>query len=337
MLNQNNLVIKILSKLVQILRNSQLKLLVFSLITASIIIGCGVGMRNLPPTSESSENITSEMRVIKHAMGETKVPLHPQRIVVIGGLDNILALGIKPIAATTLSDNNFLSYLEDFTAGIEKIGINGQPNLEKILYLKPDLILGLYWDAELYEKLSQIAPTVLVEGAFDWKQWLTKFAEAVGQRQKAEILLQEYEQKVKKLHKEISNNSSNTKISLVSFWANYTRLYMNNSFSGSILKEIGLTRPSYQNKNKINENISLELIPQIEGDIIFLILGGHNPLKLQQFINHPLWSRLQAVQENRVYPVTSDTWISAWGIIGANQVLDDLSKYLSLSSILLPN
>ncbi|YAF95598.1 MAG: iron-siderophore ABC transporter substrate-binding protein [Nodularia sp. CChRGM 3473] len=261
-------------------------------------------------------------------MGETKVPLHPQKVVVLGGLDNVLALGVKPIAATTLSENKFPKYLDNLTGEIEKIGTNGQPNLEKILYLKPDLILGLYWDADLYQQLSQIAPTVLAGEDIDWKQWFIKFAEALDQTQKAEILLQEYDQRIKKLRQEMGENLANTQVSLVNFWANFTRIYMNNSFGGSILKEVGISRPAYQEKDKNHENISLELIPQIEGDVIFLILGGHNESRLKQFINHPLWSRLQAVQQNRVYPVTNDTWIAAWGIIGANHVLDDLFKYL---------
>ncbi len=239
-----------------------------------------------------------------------------------------MALGIKPIAATTLGDNNFLKYLDNLTDGIEKIGTNGQPNLEKILYLKPDLILGLAWDAELYKQLSQIAPTVLAAGDISWKQWLTKFAEAVGETEKAENLLRDYDQRIENLRQKMGDNLGDTKVSLVNFWANFTRIYMNRSFSGSIIQEIGLSRPLYQDQDKNNENISLELIPKIEGDAIFLILGGHNESKLQQFINHPLWSRLKAVQENRVYPVTSDIWISSWGIMGANRVLDDIFKYL---------
>ncbi|MEB3337790.1 MAG: iron-siderophore ABC transporter substrate-binding protein [Leptolyngbyaceae bacterium] len=261
-------------------------------------------------------------------MGETKVPLHPQRVIVLGGLDNALALGIKPIAATTLGDNNFLKYLDNLTDGIEKIGINSQPNLERILYLKPDLILGLNWDADLYQRLSQIAPTVFAEEDINWKGWLTKFSEAVGQPEKAENLLNEYDKRIKDLRQELGSDLDKTKISLVNFWANFVRIYMNSSFSGSIIKEIGLPRPSYQDKDKNSENISLELIPKIEGDAIFLILGGHNESKLQQFITHPLWSRLPAVQKNRVYPVTNDIWIASWGIIGANRVLDDIFKYL---------
>ncbi|MGB3636252.1 MAG: iron-siderophore ABC transporter substrate-binding protein [Rivularia sp. (in: cyanobacteria)] len=309
-----------------IFNSHQIKLLLFSFITALIIIGCGVS--TTPKISSNSDNITSQTRIVKHAMGETKVPLNPKRVVVIGGLDNALALGIKPIAATTLGDNNYLNYLESKTKELEKVGVNGSPNLEKILYLKPDLILGLNWDADIYQQLSQIAPTVLADGDKSWKEWLTKFAQALGKTETAEQLLQDYEQRINTLRQKMGDRLSQTQVSLVNFWNNYTRIYMNASFAGSIIKEIGLSRPSYQDKDKVNENISLELIPQLESDVIFLSLGGHDPSKLKQFTNHPLWLQLEAVREDRVYQVSSDTWISSWGMIGANSVLDDLFKYL---------
>ncbi|KZL48140.1 Fe3+-citrate ABC transporter substrate-binding protein [Nodularia spumigena CENA596] len=323
---KDNLLIRVFTLVHSLVYYRQIKLVLFSIFTALIIIGCGmITPQNVIPTSV---DLTSEMRVVKHAMGETKIPLHPQRVVVLGGLDNVLALGLKPIASTTLGDHQFLNYLDDLTSGIEKIGTNGQPNIEKILYLKPDLILGFSWDAELYEQLSQIAPTVLADENSAWKDWLKKYAEALGETAKAEKILQDYQQRIESLRQKMGENLSQTKVSLVNFWANYTRLYMHRSFSGSILKEIGLPRPRYEDKDKNHENISLELIPQIGGDVIFLILGGHNESRLKQFANHPLWSRLQAVQQDRVYPVTGDTWVAGWGIIAANRVLDDLFKYL---------
>ncbi|MBW4642716.1 MAG: iron-siderophore ABC transporter substrate-binding protein [Goleter apudmare HA4340-LM2] len=323
---KHHLLIRVFNLLHSIVYYRPIKLLVFSAIITLIIIGCGL---IIPKNATiNSVNVTSEIRVVKHVMGETKIPLYPQRVVVLGGLDNVLALGIKPIGATTLSDFTFPTYLQDLTSETTKIGTNSQPSLEKILYLKPDLILGFSWNAELYGQLSQIAPTILADQDKEWKDWLKIYAEALGQTAKAEKLLQEYEQKIESLRQKMGEPLAKTKVSLVNFWANYTRLYMNDSFCGSIIKEIGFPRPEYEDKDKSQENISLELIPQIGGDVIFLILGGHNELMLKQFTNHPLWSRLQAVQQNRVYPVTGDIWIAGWGIIGANRILDDLFKYL---------
>ncbi|AFY58533.1 ABC-type Fe3+-hydroxamate transport system, periplasmic component [Rivularia sp. PCC 7116] len=157
-----------------IFNSRQIQLLLFSIITALILIGCEINTSE--NISSNPENTISQTRVVKHAMGKTKVPLNPKKVVVIGGLDNALALGIKPIAATTLGDNNYLNYLESKTKEVRKVGVNGSPNLEKILYLKPDLILGLNWDADIYQQLSQIAPTVLADADKSWKEWLTKFA-----------------------------------------------------------------------------------------------------------------------------------------------------------------
>ncbi|MEP0746902.1 MULTISPECIES: iron-siderophore ABC transporter substrate-binding protein [unclassified Coleofasciculus] len=261
-------------------------------------------------------------------MGETKVPVNPQRVIVLGNLENVLALGIKPVGATTLGDGEFLSYLRNQTEGITKLGINGQPSLEKILFLKPDLILGWSWDEEIYEKLSQIAPTVFVEGSITWKEWLRTFAEALGKTPEAEKLLRNYNQRVETFKEQMGDRFSQIQVSVVNFWADQVRIYMKRSFSGLILNDIGMLRPSAQNKDKNSENLSLELIPKMEGDAIFLVLGEGKESKLNQFTNHPLWFQLNAVKQGKVYQVNSDAWISSWGIIGANRVLDDLFKYL---------
>lgn len=48
--------------------------------------------------------------------------------------------------------------------------------------------------------------TVLVDGDIDWKGWLTQFAEALGQTQKAEMLLREYKQRIENLRTKIDEN-----------------------------------------------------------------------------------------------------------------------------------
>jgi len=84
--------------------------------------------------------------VVQHAMGQVCVPNDPKRIVVLDGftLSHALLLGSKPIGSTTLSllGSQFPVYLQDKTDGIESIGTEEQPSLEKILSLKPDLIIG---------------------------------------------------------------------------------------------------------------------------------------------------------------------------------------------------
>ena len=284
---------------------------------------------NAGPTSNPSA--TTPCRTIEHGMGKTCVPLKPQRVVVIGGIDNVIALGVKPVGAITFDSGQFPKYLGDKTQGIEKIGTYSQPSLEKILLLKPDLILGSTWsDENLYNQLSQIAPTVFVKTDDNrrWKDWLRKEAEALGKSQEAEALIQQYEQRVQSLRQAMGDRLKTTQVSVVNFWQDNVRIYMKDSFSGQILQDVGLPRPAAQNKDKLWERVSLELIPTMDGDVLFLLLGDHNSSKLQQFQQHPLWSQLKPVQEKKVYEVDSYLWIAGWSLTSANLILDDLSKSL---------
>ena len=311
------------------LRN--IRLLFITLLTICIVSACGSNARKSEPNNSInvSPNLQSQaVRVVKHAMGETKVPINPQRVIVLGNLENVLALGIKPVGATTLGDGDFPSYLRNQTEEITKLGINGQPSLEKILFLKPDLILGWSWNEQIYDKLSKIAPTVFAEGAITWKDWLRTFAEALGKTPEAEKLLSNYNQRVEMFREQMGDRFSQIQVSVVNFWADQVRIYMKHSFSGLILNDIGMSRPSAQNKDKNSESLSLELIPKMQGDAIFLVLEEGKESKLTQFTNHPLWFQLNAVKQGKVYQVNNDAWIGSWGIIGANRVLDDLLKYL---------
>ncbi len=228
--------------------------------------------------------------------------------------------------------NQFRSFLPEQTEGIENVGLIGQPNLEKIVRLKPDLILGTY-PKEIYEQLSKIAPTVIFgdedEAYLHWQNGFKAYANVLGKTQEAERILNQYQQRVRQFQTQMGDRLTKTHVSLVNFFATDVRLYFKQVFGGQILEEVGLPRPLAQDKDEWSiENLSLEAIPQMAGDVIFLILGGHEPSKLEQFINHPLWSQLEAVQAGKVYKVSNEIWIAGATPVDANLLLDDLFKYL---------
>lgn len=277
-------------------------------------------------SSLGNEPLTN-CRIIQHAMGETCVPLNPQRVIALSLVDNVITLGIKPVGATFVESG--IDSLLTQTTQIVNIGTRTQPNLESILRLKPDLILGLDWDEPTYKQLSQIAPTVLVESSddLDWKRWFKVYAEALGKTQEADKIMAIYTQRIANLRKQLKHRLATTQVSVVSFWADTARIYLKQSFSGQIINDVGLVRPIAQNKQKVNENLSLELIPQMDGDVMFL-MADRSASKLTEFTNHPLWSQLKVVQQRRVYEVDGEAWISQWTTVAANRVVDDLYKYL---------
>lgn len=299
---------------------------VFAIFAVILIVSC----HNAHDVSSSNpkHSPTVNCRVIQHAMGETCVPTNPQRVVVLDLLDSALALGVKPVGATTY-DGKFRSHLPEQTRGIEQVGLIEQPNLESILRLQPDLILGIDWQDTIYAQLAQIAPTVLAKGAqeIDWKPWLRTYAEALGRTPVAEQLIDNYDKRVELFRQQMGKRLSQTQVSVVMSWDGY-RTYMKRSFSGQILSDLGLPRPPMQDKEKVNEDISLELIPKMAGDVIFLAVGGNNPSNVERLLKSPLWLQLPAVAKHRVYQVDANVWVAGYSPVSANIVLDDLFKHL---------
>jgi iron complex transport system substrate-binding protein len=280
----------------------------------------------------------NETRTIRHALGEIAVPANPQRVIVLdtGALANALALGVKPVGAV-LGNKRFVRYLGDAIADIEDLSSeSGEPDLERALALKPDLIIGTKAINEAnYATLSRIAPTVLAaaQPSQQWKAYFTFVGEALGKSQQAQQLQNEYNARVAEFKRKMGERLATT-VSIVRSQPDSTQVYLKKTFVGATIEELGLQRPPSQDRAPENfvdnfENLSLELIPQLDADVIFWMqLDEQEGAGIQQAMRHPLWAQLNAVRQGRVYEVPFDVWAGGWNITGAHRLLDDLFKYL---------
>jgi iron complex transport system substrate-binding protein len=260
----------------------------------------------------------------------------------LGGLDDALSLGVKPIGSDGVEQ--YRSYLEERVDGIEDIGGNNAPSVEKILALKPDLILAEDYAAANYNALSNIAPTVVIpfEHSGQWKDVFMHYAEALSKTAEAEAVMDNYYARLEEFQRQMER-AAETEVSIVRVYPTHVSLYLKDSFCGTIVADAGLSRPPSQNLtaseaktlfgNQIQYEISREKISDVDGDAIFLWTYGHQNDIAQQAQTEkeklqadPLWSTLTAVQQKRVYEV-SGYWIGN-GPIAANAVIDDLFKYL---------
>jgi iron complex transport system substrate-binding protein len=129
---------------------------------------------------------------IKHVFGETKIPGPPKRVVSAGytDQDDLLALGVVPVAVTNwFGDQPFgvwpWALPKLGTAQPVVLDLSNGIQVDQIAACKPDLIVatnaGL--DADIYTKLSSIAPTVAQSGqdAFfePWKDQAATIGQAV--------------------------------------------------------------------------------------------------------------------------------------------------------------
>lgn len=307
----------------------------FLLITVTIISACNSTSINSIQSSDSPTAL-SDCRIVQHELGEACIPLNPQRVVVLeGGLDTLLSLGMKPVGSTELG----FSYLKDEIAGIASVGNRNNPNLESIVALKPDLILGVSNNNKNYKMLSQIAPTVLpkLEPGNGWKRFLNKYAEVLGKADQAEQILADYNARIEKFQAQMGDRIQQTEVSIVAVFPDRIMIYLEDTYCGAVVADAGFPRPDHHTEEFFGESgsvsISKEVLHKADGDVIFVWTGKadeemtqESQTALRKLRADPLWSNLNAVQQDKVYEVPS-RWVSV-GPIAANLVLDDLFKYL---------
>lgn len=318
-------------------RSRRLGALVAGLLVATFAAGCG---DDGPTAAERAANLPAPEsgfpRTIEHAMGSTTIPAKPERVVVLdtAEADAATLVGVTPVAAVSVDPvkKTYPAHLQEQLKDVPDVGPLEEPDLDKIVGLKPDLIISSKVRHEdIYKRLSDIAPTVMSDSpGKDWKDNLKMFASAMGREKEAADKLADYERRAHALGKAltVANGNQPPEISVVRFVDGPTRLYQPASFSGVVLTDMGVRRPaSQQSTTELIKEIGPELIDEADADYVFVCTYG-DPADTQQsdFQASPLWKELDAVKNNRVFTVSDDTWMTGIGVQGANLILADVAK-----------
>jgi iron complex transport system substrate-binding protein len=276
-------------------------------------------------------------RTIKHAMGETKLEKKPERVIVLdtGELDNVVALGIKPVGiAYTDGSPTMPSYIGDKGGTPENVGTTNNLNLEAITKLNPDLILGSQLRAEaLYPKLAAIAPTVFsVRPGYVWKENFLLNAAALDRQADAAKMLEDYTNKATETGNAIEKKLGvRPTVTALRFMPGRIRLYAKKSFIGTILIDAKIGQPTSSQVDDLAAEVSAEQISKADGDFILYSTYG-DPAKTATgaVVGGPLWSGLNAVKAGKAKPVLDETYFLGLGVLAADVVLDDMKKQLGV-------
>jgi len=307
------------------------------LMATGLLAACGATGPAADEIDAPAEGTSADFpRTIVHAMGETEIPVKPDRVVVLdsGELDDVTLLGIEPVGAVAphfKTEGGFPEYLADMTEDTVDVGPMEEPNLELIAELAPDLILSSKIRHEaIYEDLAAIAPTVFTETTgFPWKENLAVHAEALGMEDEAADALTAYEQEAAALGAAIqeANAGEAPTVSVVRFLAGPTRLYQKATFSGVVLEDVGVARPESQDVDDFALEVGPEEIDLADADLVFVTVAD-DPEKTEQqaAMDSPLWAQMEAVKNDKVFDVADEIWMSGIGIQAARLVLADLAE-----------
>lgn len=155
--------------------------------------GCGT------KSGEGGEEPSGETRTVEHALGKTEVPVNPQRIATFTQfeLEYALALGLEQRLVTAQSAATLqVGFLERQRRELDAVstGDSTEPSIEAAAAQSPDLIVSRSgYIEQIYDELSQIAPTVGLPTTTEWKEPFRFFARVVGERERGEEVLSAYE------------------------------------------------------------------------------------------------------------------------------------------------
>lgn len=282
------------------------------------------------PTIEVLSESATE-RVIRHADGrETTIPAAPQCIVTAGSgyLDHLLALGIKPCgAAHGPGGSGFPAHLADQLTGVDYVGGTLEVSLERVAFLDPDLILAMHpahTEGDFETLFDPIAPTVyLTEPWRDWRQALKEIGLILGKTAEADAALAAFDGEVAAAKATLATAVGTEKVAFLRVLPEEIRVYGTASPTGDLLfTQLGLTPSALVPIGEHAQSISLELIPALDADHIFLLDQTEDGMVTLN--NSPLWQTVPAVAAGNLYPVDVKIWVQGEGLFAYKQLVADV-------------
>jgi iron complex transport system substrate-binding protein len=278
---------------------------------------------------------TSNGRLVRHPRGETLVPLEPNCIVVAGSgyLDHLLTLGVQPCgAAHGPGGGSFPDYLAEQLADVAYVGGTLEVNLEAVAALDPDLIIAMHpahSEGEFQTPFDPIAPTVyLNEPWADWRQSMREIGLLLGKQQEAAAALAAFDTKITDANARLAQTVGGQKVVFLRVLPEEIRVYGTASPTGDLLfNQLGLAPAALVPVDEHATSISLELIPQLDAEHLFLLDQTEDGMAT--LTGSPLWGRIPAVAKGQVYPVDVTIWVQGEGMVAYQQLVDEVVARLA--------
>ena len=286
-------------------------------------------------------NTSVASSTIEHAMGSTEIKGEPKRVVILTneGTEALLELGVKPVGAVkSWTGSPWYKHIEKEMEGVQNLGDESQVNIEAVAALKPDLIIGNKMRHEkIYDQLSKIAPTVYSDTLRgEWKTNLEFYAKVLNKEKEGQDIIKKFDDRVTSIAAS-AGDKLKTELSIVRFMPGKTRIYLGDTFSGNILKQIGFARPENQKSDEFTLEIGKERIKEADGQVIFYFTyetgNGEGSAREKEWLEDPLFKTLSAVKNNKVYKVDDAIWNTAGGVKAANLMLNDIEDFIKSNKL----
>ncbi|KZE15502.1 MULTISPECIES: iron-hydroxamate ABC transporter substrate-binding protein [Priestia] len=273
-------------------------LLPFMLIFVLLISACSNG--STESKNDSRKNSESKTITYQSEDGPVKVPANPKRVVVLGSYaGNVLSLGVNIVGVDSWSKMN--PRFEKKLKGVEEVS---EENLEKIIELKPDLIIGLSTTKNI-DKLKKIAPTVTY--TYDKVDYLTQHVEIgklLNKEEEAQSWVDDFKKRAAKAGSDIKAKiGEDSTVSVIENFDKQLYVFGDNWGRGTeiLYQEMKLKMPEKVKKMALKDGyyaISPEVLPEYAGDYLIF---SKNQDGDTSFEKTDTYKNIPAVKNNHVF------------------------------------
>ncbi|MCJ7842339.1 ABC transporter substrate-binding protein [Lederbergia sp. NSJ-179] len=314
------------------------RLWIISLFILFLLTGCatkeGVGEQSKVAKGEHQgvgnkieKDAAGKLTVVDDLGNEVTLEKKPERIVVLSPshLKLLYDLGGEAVGRTTLSPDRIPEGAED----IADVGHHTNVNIEEILALEPDLVIG---NSILHKKLIPILADshipfinldmILLE---DVKRNAKLVGKILDNSELAAKKIGQLEQEIKEIQEKINHyrgKEEMKKIVIFNITPNNVTVNRENTIPGEISKLLGLTNIAEDaaplEDNPTQTAFSLEKVVEVDPDMIFVVHHGDKSKAEERMDidmkNSPAWSTLTAVQNDQVHFLPGNLFLSNSGL-----------------------
>lgn len=244
-------------------------LLPFTILLVLILGACNSETTDTKGSEKKEESTTI---TYESETGPVEVPADPQRVVVLSTFaGNVAALDVDLVGVDSWSKSN--PGYDSFLADVEEVS---EENLEKIIELNPDLIIGLS-TAQNLDKIKEIAPTVtFTYGKVDYLTQHLEIGKLLNKEQEAQTWIDDFKERSAVAGEEIKAViGENATVSVFENFDKQLYVFGDNWGRGTevIYQAMGLKMPDKVKEMALEAGyyaLSLEVLPEYAGDYVIL-------------------------------------------------------------------
>lgn len=277
---------------------------------------------------------------IRHKLGTTVIPHPPQRVAALemNEVDFLDQLGVPVAGMVKDYVPHFLARYKD-DANVRDLGAIVQPNLERVHALRPDLILITPLQANHYQELAEIAPTLHFDVDFRNSQHrhievvrehLLTLGRIFGKEALAQQKAAQLDAQVRQARRVTEGRAERALIVLHNNGA--FSAFGQQSRYGFVFSALGVQPASAAVESSLHgQPVSSEFIQQADPDILYVVdrtaVMERRPVMTAQQLANPLLRQTKAWKSGRVVFADADAWyITGASPASLQRLIDDVVR-----------